>query len=79
MRVRRVQVSENEAIGFKTRLLEVPLSIARGSLSELDTQVQIAVMLSYIAEDQPLHGLLDRVGKLLSGFSKKLKMDAGKT
>ena len=54
------------------------LSIARGSLSELDTQVQIAVMLSYIAEDHTLHGLLDRVGKLLSGFSKKLKMDVGK-
>ena len=54
------------------------LSIARGSLSELDTQVQIAVMLSYIAEDHPLHGLLDRVGKLLSGFSKKIKRDVAK-
>jgi len=54
------------------------LSIARGSLSELDTQVQIAVMLSYLTEDHPLHGLLDRVGKLLSGFSKKLKMDVAK-
>jgi hypothetical protein len=49
------------------------LSIARGSLNELDTQVPIAVMLRYIAEDHPLHDLLDRVGKLLSGFSKKLK------
>jgi four helix bundle protein len=54
------------------------LSIARGSLSELDTQVQIAVMLSYLTDDHPLHGLLDRVGKLLSGFSKKLKMDVAK-
>ncbi len=54
------------------------LSIARGSLSELDTHVQIAVMPSYLAEDHPLHGLLDRVGKLLSGFSKRLKLDAGK-
>jgi len=54
------------------------LSIARGSLSELDTQVQIAVILSYIAEDHPLHGLLDRVGKLLSGFSKKIKRDVAK-
>ena len=33
---------------------------------------------SNIAEDHPLHGLLDRVGKLLSGFSKKLKMDVVK-
>lgn len=54
------------------------LSIARGSLSELDTQVQIAVMLRYMAEDHPLHDLLDRVGKLLSGFSKKLKTDMAK-
>lgn len=54
------------------------LSIARGSLSELDTQVQIAVMLSYMTEEHPLHDLLDRVGKLLSGFSKKLKMDVAK-
>lgn len=45
------------------------LRIARGSLSGLDTQVQIAVMLNYIAEDHPLHGLLDLVGKLPSGFS----------
>ena len=37
------------------------LSIARGSLSELDTHVQIAVMLSYITEDHPLHSLIDRV------------------
>ncbi len=54
------------------------LSIARGSLSELDTHVQIAVMLSYLTEDHPLNGLLDRVGKLLSGFSKKLKLDVVK-
>ena len=54
------------------------LSIARGSLSELDTQVQIAVMLNYLAEDHPLHCLLDRVGKLLSGLSKKLKSDVAK-
>jgi four helix bundle protein len=54
------------------------LSIARGSLSELNTHVHIAVMLSYLAEDHPLHGLLDCVGKLLTGFSKKLRMDVGK-
>lgn len=51
------------------------LSIARGSLSELDTQVQIAVMLGYMSSDHKLHELLDLVGKLLSGFSNKLKMD----
>lgn len=54
------------------------LSIVRGSLTELDTQVQNAGMLSCLTPDHPLHGLLGRVGKLLSGFSKNLKMDAGK-
>lgn len=51
------------------------LSIARGSLSELDTQVQIAVMLGYLSADHKLHDLVDIVGKLLSGFSKKLITD----
>lgn len=54
------------------------LSVARGSLSKLDTHAQIAVMLRYLTEDHPLHGLFDRVGKLLSGFSEKLKLDVVK-
>jgi four helix bundle protein len=54
------------------------LSIACGSLSKLDTHVQIAVMLSCLTEDHPFHGLCDRVGKLLSGFSKKLELDVAK-
>ncbi len=50
------------------------LSIARGSLSELDTQHQIAIRLGYVSsgKDQ-LEPLLDRVGKLLSGLHKKTK------
>lgn len=52
------------------------LSIARGSLSELDTQVQIAVMLGYLTTDHKLHNFVDVVGKLLSGLSKKMKTDA---
>lgn len=51
------------------------LSIARGSLSELDTQIQIAVMLGYLHADHKLHDLVDTVGKLLSGLCKKLKTD----
>ena len=51
------------------------LSIARGSLSELDTHIQIAVMLGYLSADHKLHDMLDAVGKLLSGFCKKLHRD----
>ncbi|MDP3481976.1 MAG: four helix bundle protein [Sulfuricella sp.] len=54
------------------------LSIARGSLSELDTQAHIASMLGYLAVDHQLNDLIDRVGRLLSGFSKKLKTDVTK-
>ncbi len=51
------------------------LSIARGSLSELDTQIQIARMLAYQQEDTALDDLLDRAGKLLTGLTRKLQHD----
>jgi four helix bundle protein len=51
------------------------LSMARGSLSELDTQIQIAQMLEYLPAEHPLAGFVDKVGKLLTGFSKKLRQD----
>lgn len=51
------------------------LSIARGSLSELDTQIQIAVMLGYLDDPHLIQDLCDRVGRLLNGFFKKLKTD----
>jgi len=54
------------------------LSIARGSLSELDTHIQIAVMLGYLTESQNLQDLVNIVGKLLSGLTKKLKVDVDK-
>jgi len=54
------------------------LSIARGSLSELDTHIQIAVMLDYLKDDQSLLNLGDAVGKLLSGMARKLKADLEK-
>ena len=54
------------------------LSIARGSLSELDTHIQIAVMLGYLTESQNLQDLVNTVGKLLSGLTKKLKVDVAK-
>lgn len=54
------------------------LSIARGSLNELDTHIQIATMLGYLTEDRRLRDLVNTVGKLLSGLIKKLKADVNK-
>jgi four helix bundle protein len=50
------------------------LAIARGSLSELDTQLQIATRLGYTEPDRHQVGfLLERASKLISGLHKKLK------
>lgn len=54
------------------------LGIARGSLSELDTQIHIAIMLGYIPAEHPIIELADRVGRLLTGFSKKIAKDQDK-
>lgn len=50
------------------------LSIARGSLSELDTQYQIAIRLGY-GEPDPMQveALLERTSKLITGLHKKMK------
>lgn len=47
------------------------INIARGSLSELDTQVKIAQMLGYTKDISDLSELTIRVGKLLTGLHKK--------
>jgi four helix bundle protein len=47
------------------------ISIARGSLAELDTQLQIANMLGFLASDHRVFDLMDQVGKLLTGLYKK--------
>jgi len=51
------------------------LSIANGSLMELETQVQIAAILGYVTKDQAARVLARaaRVGKLLSGLTRALK------
>ncbi len=51
------------------------LSIARGSLSELDTQIEIARMLGFLPGEHVLFEQVERVGKLLTGFSNKLIHD----
>ena len=47
------------------------ISIARGSLSEIETQLQIAQMLGYCNESESLNENLDQLGRLLTGLYKK--------
>jgi four helix bundle protein len=50
------------------------LSIAYGSLMELETQTQIAVRLSFIQEDKAtdIFKKMDEIGKMLTGLRKSL-------
>lgn len=55
------------------------LSIAKGSLSELDTQYQLAQRLGYIKESQAgLAGSIEKVSKLVAGLHKKVKEGVNK-
>ena len=47
------------------------IGIARGSLAELDTQLQLAVMLEFVDPGHVAFELADRTGKLLTGLHKK--------
>jgi four helix bundle protein len=47
------------------------IGIARGSLAELETQMQLAVMLGFTSADHAAFDLADRAGKLLTGLHKK--------
>lgn len=48
------------------------LSIARGSLYEVKTQLQLAASLDYLKIDSDLEALLDETGRLLNGLSRSL-------
>ena len=48
------------------------LAIARGSLFEVKTQLQLAESLGYLRLDKEISSLMDEVGKLLSGLSRAL-------
>lgn len=48
------------------------LNIARGSLSELDTQLDIACMLEYIQKNHSVFEQINTVGRLLSGLHRKI-------
>ena len=48
------------------------IGISRGSLAELDTQLQLAVMLGFAAPDDQVFELANSTGKLFTGLHKKL-------
>ena len=48
------------------------LSIARGSLFEAKTQLQLANELGFLRLEHELIQLIDEVGKLINGLSRKL-------
>ncbi len=51
------------------------LYIAQGSISELDTQIELCLMLGYFDKDQydRLIGSLNTISKMLFGLSRSLK------
>ncbi len=50
------------------------LSISMGSISELETQLLIAVDLGYLDGEAPIFTLLKRVSKLVSGLHKSVRV-----
>ena len=49
------------------------LNIARGSLSELETQLLIATGLGYINRSNPIYELVSLVSKLITGLHKTVR------
>ena len=47
------------------------IGVARGSLAEIETQMQLAVILGFTTAVHAAFDLADRVGKLLTGLHKK--------
>ena len=48
-------------------------NLARGSLSELETQLLIAADLGYIAQDDFIFATVDRVSRLITGLHKSVR------
>jgi four helix bundle protein len=49
------------------------LNVARGSLSELETQLLIASDLGYISSTDPVFQMVDKVSRLLTGLHKAVR------
>lgn len=74
-----VSVPANIAEGFArngTKELLHFLSIATGSLSELDTLIDLAARLGYLNNIEELNGKVDEVSGLLMGLSASIKRRA---
>ncbi|MDP2157578.1 MAG: four helix bundle protein [Nitrospirota bacterium] len=65
-------IAEGAARTSKREFLQF-LSIARGSLSELETQIIIAKELGYITDDSSLMTHVERVFALLGGLIKSIR------
>jgi four helix bundle protein len=75
MRRAAVSIPANIAEGAArtgTREVVQFLNIARGSLSELETHLLIAVDLAYMRSEDPVFELVSRVSKLLTGLHKSI-------
>lgn len=48
------------------------LSLSKGSLYELDTQLDLAVDLGYISKDEQLESKIDEISRMLSAFRTRL-------
>lgn len=48
------------------------VSISKGSLSELETQMLIAVDLGYLTAEHEIHSCLERLARLLAGLHKNV-------
>ena len=76
MRRAATAVPSNIAEGFAragTRELLRYLNMAAASLSELDTQVEIARRLGYLADAPDVCGTVDKVSRLLAALVTSLK------
>lgn len=67
-------IAEGAARQTKKELIHF-LHIARGSLSELDTQIVIAGRLGYISADttQEIENAIETISKMITGLIKSLK------
>jgi four helix bundle protein len=75
MRRAAVSVPSNIAEGAarsSKRVFAQFIAIAKGSLSELETQALIAVELGYVASTHDIFSRLDRVGRLLTGLHRNI-------
>ena len=68
-------IAEGAARGSKREFVHF-LAIARGSLSELDTQLTLACKLDFASDITPIEAQLDHVFRLLNGLIGSTRRDS---